>query len=129
LSSTIVVAVLSVIKAIIWSQQLGSLHAGLVDAIKTFSAGEPPLSPEERKLVLSERVKEARWAFGLAWFAVAIGIILGTALIARFVFAEEIDRSTLVGIVGLAGEITVATSAFRLYNKASKELRDPIGNL
>lgn len=129
MTSTIIAALLSVIAAIIWRQQLGTMHARLVDPIKTFGAGKPALTPEERKLVLSERVKETRWAFGLAWFAVAIGIILGTVLIGRFVFAKEIDRSELAGIVGFAGDITVATSAFRLYSKASKELRDAIANL
>ena len=83
MTSTIIAALLSVIAAIIWRQQLGTMHARLVDPIKTFGAGKPALTPEERKLVLSERVKETRWAFGLAWFAVAIGIILGTVLIGR----------------------------------------------
>ncbi len=116
---------LSVIAGLIWWYQIVRLHNNLVDPIVTFGERkEGGLSPEERNWVLSEHVRQERWAFGLVWFAVATGMIMGSILVARFVLARQIDKSELAGIIGLAGDLTVATGAFRLYKRASNELRE-----
>jgi hypothetical protein len=117
----------SVIAGIFWWQQIARLHGRLVNPLVTFgNRREGTLTPDERKLVLGEHVKEQRWAFGLTWFAVAVGVILGSILVGRFVLAKEFDKSELAGVIALAGDITVATGAFRLYKKASEQLQKAI---
>jgi hypothetical protein len=125
--AVILATIASVIAGIIWWQQIVRLHRRLANPLVTFGhRKEGALTPDERKLVLGEYVKEQRWAFGLTWFAVAVGVILGSILIGRFVLAKEFDRAELAGVITLAGDITVAAGAFRLYKKASEQLQKGI---
>ena len=125
--TAVLAALVSVIAGFIWWQQIASLHRRLRNPLATFgSRKEGALTSDERKLVLVEYVKEQRWAFGLTWFAVAIGVVLGTILVGRFVLARQFDRSELAGVLTMVGDITVATGAFHLYKKASEQLHKAI---
>jgi len=126
----VVAAGVSVIAGIIWWYQIALLHRSLADPIVTFGKREDrSLSAEERQWILSGLVRQERWAFGLVWFAVAIGGILGSTLLIRVVFAGQMNASDVTSMVVVAGDITVATGAFRLYKIASKQLVEAIRTL
>lgn len=87
------------------------------------SRGRGELTEGERRLILNEQAKIRRWAFVLAWLSMAIGLAFGTVLIGRYVFAQEVDLLTLSSAAGIAGDIGLASSAFRLYKAASSDFQ------
>jgi len=116
---------------------LAALGYGLVCAISLYRVEHRPhdswvvqgthgalrgLSPAEREVLFFEVVRQQRRAYGLLWFAVAIGIVLSTTTIARVVLAPGLDLELLGSAIALAGDLTLGTFAKRLYDTTSKRL-------
>jgi hypothetical protein len=78
----------------------------------------------ERRVLIGEHLRQQRWAFGLVWFAVALGIGLATLLFERLILTQHLGRAELKAAVGLIGDISVAGGAFKLYKTSAKRLQE-----
>ena len=88
-----------------------------------FGPSEPmSLRPEERRLLFQEAARQQRLAFALLTIAIALGIVLGTALIGRAIAGKSLDVTTVGLAITAAGDIALAAGAWKLYRAASTRL-------
>jgi hypothetical protein len=110
------------IAGFIWWYRLSRVQSRLQAPVVSFGQAKAALTSEERSAIIGELLRQQRWAFALVWFAVALGIVLSGYLIGQVVFSRRFERAEWEGMVGLAGDISVAGGAFRLYKTSAGQL-------
>ena len=111
---------------VIWWYQLRQGQKRMIAPLVSFGPQGRALSPAERKVLIGEHLAQQRWAFGLAWFAVGLGIMLGAFLIERLISAPHLGKKELASTVGLAGDISLAGGAFKLYKDSAERLQEAL---
>lgn len=94
---------------------------------KRLSAGFGPSKGTralEMRLIISGYLDQQRWAFGLVWFSLTIGIVLAGILLARLVFTSKFGYTELVESITLAADIVTLGSALKLYRLSTARLRE-----
>jgi hypothetical protein len=119
----IVVGFVCLMAAVAWLYRLSQMQQRLLAPVVSFGEGKINLTLEERRTIIDEHLNQQRWAFALLWFAVAFGIAFGGYLIGQVVFSAKFGRSEWEAVVGLAGDISVAGGAFKLYKLSAERFQ------
>jgi hypothetical protein len=91
-------------------------------AFVNFGDKKTPMTKENSSVLFLEYVRQQRMAFGLLWFAVAVGIILAVTLVLQAIFGElNLGRSGTEALA-LTGDGGLAAGAFSVYRSASQRV-------
>jgi len=76
---------------------------------------------EFKNLLVKRYISQQNWSFGLAWFSVAMSLVLGAMLIFK-ISNGEFNVKILTEAIGLASGVIISVSAFRLYKITSEKI-------
>ena len=82
------------------------------------------LSAGERKQLFSQLIRQQSKAFALLWVAVAVGIVLSAALLARIVASPSMDIGMLGSATGVAGNLWIGRYSWKAYAITSQRLEN-----
>ena len=122
-----IAVLLAVVAALVWWYKLLDSDRRLENPAVSFGAEGRALTEAEREVLINEHLRQQRWAFGLVWFAVAVGVVISALLLDRLLFLDHPSRKELAGMIGLIGDISVAGGAFKLYKKSAQRLQVILG--
>ncbi len=118
----IVGATLGLVSALFLAAEIRDSQSALNVPSGTFGSSMPESDRATELLVLAQYAEQQKRSFALLWVSVAIGLVFGTVLVGRTVFARELDLATLANTLGLAGDIWLGTYAKSIYKDSSERL-------
>ncbi|HEY2390899.1 MAG TPA: hypothetical protein VGK22_06970 [Candidatus Angelobacter sp.] len=118
-----IIMVVASIGGLLWLLYLLSRRSSLASPITSFDINSPRLNDAECEIVLIEYIRQLKWAFGLLWFAIALGIALGGFLFGRLFISAEFSLDDLASVITTVGDISLAAGAFKLYRTSGKQLQ------
>lgn len=117
-----IAALLSIVASMIWWYWLNRRQTRLTTPLVSFGSKHLSISLAERKVILNEYVCQHRWSFALVWVAVALSVVISGLLLCRVLLAKSLTGMDVASIIEVAGELSIAGSAFRLYRKSERQL-------
>jgi hypothetical protein len=120
-----IVQLLLVVASIFAAMRLGGTVTSPADSVGSYGAeGREKRPPRLNQAFFEELLSQNRRAFGLLWFTVAVGAMLGAYIIARASSGPRLDAKTLTALIGAASDIAIGGYAFKVYRVTSKRLDD-----
>ena len=103
--------------------RVGPARVRLRNPVKTFG-DEAKLSPEMRRAMFKQYLKQQAWAFGLLVAAIILGFVFATVLFVKLLVDASVGVEEAIKIAVTLGDVWLGKYALDAYREASKRVEE-----